>query len=383
MAGPLEGIRVLDVTQGAAGPCGAMLLGQLGADVVKVEPPKGDWVRQVLPTQRGMGTWYIVMNLNKRGIILDLTQERDRNVALKLAERCDVFVENYRPGVMERLGLGFDVLSRVNPRIIYCSNSGYGTTGPLRDRGCNDPSFQPFCGSASVNGTPEGRYEVFRYYGGLDVMVAGYICEAILAGLFAREVTGKGQKIETSFLQAGISFQASRIAEYLATGVAPGPMGSARPNLVPDQAFKTLDQYINVTVPDERCWLGLCEALGIAELAADPRFTPNSNRVEHRAELTPILEQVFLERPSGWWLHVLQQQGVPCGPYRSFGEFRWDRHISENEMLTEVDTPWGRITVGGLPWKFSRTPGAVTSGPYPGQHTEAVCSEIGYRKGET
>ena len=282
MAGPLSGLRVVDVSIMAAGPWIGSLLGELGAEVIKVEPPAGDGTRWVEPLQHGMGTNYMCLNVNKRGIVLDFKNPDDRNTALDLVATADIFIQNFRGGVIDRLGLGYAAVVARNPRIIYCSVSGFGETGPLGKEACADFIMQAYSGFARLNGEPGEELEAFRFTGFIDLTTSIVATEGILAALVDRENTGKGQKLEVSMLQAALEMQFPRIAEMLGSGEAPRPKGSASFNLAPDRAYATLDGEIFVTVHTPTEWQGFCAAIERSDLAVDVRFAGNSQRVANR-----------------------------------------------------------------------------------------------------
>jgi|KBSMisStaDraftv2_1062788.scaffolds.fasta_scaffold01383_10 CoA:oxalate CoA-transferase len=375
--GPLTGVRVMDVSIMAAGPWTGALLGMLGADVIKVEPPVGDGTRWVMPTQRTMGTNFISMNVNKRDIILDFKTAEGRAAALELAASCDVFVQNFRVGVIERLGLDYESLRRVNPRLVYCAISGFGEIGPLAKAGCADPIMQAFSGFARSNGAPGDTLEAFRFTGFVDLTTASVATEAVLAALLERETSGEGQKVEVSMLEAALEIQSTRIAELLGAGWVPHPRGSESPGIVPDRAFKTLDREVFVTAHDEAQWSGFCKALERPELATDPRFATNRLRVEHRDALSAEVEPVFAARPAIWWLRAMQRYDVPCALAHHFETFRHHQQVVENDMIARIATrDWGEVSVAGVPWHFSQTPCAVHEPARPGEHTAQVMDEL-------
>ena len=375
--GPLAGMRVMDVSIMAAGPWTGALLGMLGAEVIKVEPPAGDGTRWVLPTQRGMGTNFIAMNVNKKDIVLDLKSAEGRAHALQLAATCDVFLQNLRVGVMERLGLDYESVRRVNPRIVYCSVSGFGETGPLAKDGCADPIMQAFSGFARANGAPGDTLEAFRFTGFIDLTTAAVAAEAILAGLLERETTGEGQSVGVSMLEAALEIQFTRIAELLGAGLVPIPRGSESPGIVPDRAFQALDHEVFVTAHNEAEWAGFCRAIERSDLAQDPRFANNRLRVEHRGALHAEVKAVFRARPAIWWLRALQRHGVPSGLAYNFETFRYHRQVVENDMIARVATrDWGEISVGGVPWHFSQSPCTVRAPARPGENNEEVLAQL-------
>ncbi|MGH8014278.1 MAG: CaiB/BaiF CoA transferase family protein [Candidatus Binataceae bacterium] len=404
MASLLEGIRVLDLTVAAVGPWATKLLGALGADVIKVEAPGGDLLSHMVPPKlRGGSVLYISANHNKRMIELDLKKEADRAIALKIVQRSDVFVQNMRPGAVERLGLGYDVVAQANPRIVYVAASAYGRTGPMATEAGIDPTVQAVCGWCSITGPADGtsgqaqrgltgeaaervqqKGEMFRHLAHLDLTTATVITQAVLQGLLARERTGKGQKIEVEMLTAAIALQTTRIAEYLASGVQPAPLGSAAATTAPHQAFACQDKkYIAVGVTDDEQWTGLCRALGLESIINDTRFETNPARVANRDALSAILADKFAAKPAAWWLMRLSAENVPSGPFLTFDQLKYHPQVIDNQYIVEIDSPhWGHMYVDGLPWKFSRTPaGPIRAGGMTGEHTAEVLAELGITSG--
>ncbi|MCA3090382.1 MAG: CoA transferase [Rhodocyclaceae bacterium] len=372
-AGPLAGLRVMDVSIMAAGPWTGALLGMLGAEVIKVEPPAGDGTRWVMPTQRGMGTNYLSMNVNKKGVVIDLKTPEGRAQGMELLATCDVFVQNFRGGVIERLGFGYDAVRAANPRLVYCAISGFGETGPLSKAGCADPIMQAFSGFARANGAPGDPVEAFRFTGFLDLTTASVATMSILAALLDRNRSGLGQKVEVSMLEAALEIQGTRLAELLGAGLRPAPMGSASPSFAPDRAYATLDHELFVSVQRPSAWPAFCKAIGQDALADDPRFAHNAARVANRDALDALLEPVLRTRPAIWWLRVLQRAGVPCGLAHFFETFRHHVQVVANDMIADVDTgDWGVLSVAGPPWHFSDTPARVTRAPKPAEHMDAI-----------
>jgi crotonobetainyl-CoA:carnitine CoA-transferase CaiB-like acyl-CoA transferase len=377
----LDGIRVFDLTIAAVGPWATKLLGALGADVIKVEAPGGDRLSHAVPPMiKGSSVLYISANHNKRMIELDLKKEADRAIALKIIEQSDVFVQNMRPGAVERLGLGYEVVAKVNPRTIYVAASAYGRTGPMASEAGIDPTVQSFCGWCSITGPEHGRGEMYRHLAHLDLTTATTITQAILQALIARERTGQGQLIEIEMLTAAMALQTTRLAEYFATGEQPAPLGSAAATTAPHQAFECEDRrYLAIGVERDEQWPGFCRALKLEELISHPRFITNPARVTHRAELVPILAERFKTKPAAWWAIRLSKENVPNGPLLTFEELRRHPQVSENGHIIEIDTPhWGRMHIDGLPWKFAETSaGPIRAGGVPGEHTEEVLRELG------
>lgn len=376
----LDGVRVLDFSQGAAGPICTMYLGDLGADVVKVEPPGGEWGRTLGPPfVRGVAAAFLGMNRNKRSVVLDLKHPRARAVVDRLLAPCDVLVESFRPGVMARLGLDYAALRRTHPRLIYCAISAFGQTGPWRDRPGVDGIVQGASGLMSVTGAPEG--EPVKVGVPAADTVAGMLAAAgILAALLARERTGCGQRVDLSLLDALLAFQAVPLAMYLASGDPPGRTGSAAPYAAPNEAFPTADGYIMVAAYTPERWKRLCAVVGRPELALDPRFSSNAARVRHRAALRDVLGQVFRTRRSQEWLEALEAADIPCGPILTYPELMAHPQVAHNRMVVTLDHPvLGAGSVVGSPLRLSDTPPRVAApAPLPGEHTESVLREAGF-----
>lgn len=375
----LKGIRVLDCGVFGVGPFACSFLGCLGAEVVRIEPPHLDGLMFVGTIQGGAGTGYISSHLNKKNIILDLKSPKDQEIALQIAERADIIIENHPPNMIERLGLGYRIVSQINPRIIFCSCSGYGHKGPLSKLRGADHYMQASSGFASLNGTPGGQMEILRYVSHIDMTTALTICQAVLLALLAREVTGEGQEIVMSQFEASIAMQASRIAEFFATGMNPKRLGSANSCIVPSQAFKTLDnKYISVSVPREEFWSRLCRALELDQFENDKRFNSNSERVKNRDQLLPILEAKFLQEPARWWLILLQRYDVPCASLNTFDDIVVDPHILKNKMIEILDTHWGKSMFGGFPLRFSNSPRPTVLEPpaKPDENRKDILGEI-------
>lgn len=376
-SGPLAGIKVVDVTSAAAGPFVASLLGQLGAEVIKIEPPTGDRIHVVLPTQQGRGTTYLSMNVNKKGIILDLKNPDEYAIALDLIDRCDIFLENFRRGVPERLGLSYAALFAHNPSLIYCTVAGWGDRGPWAKLANIDPYVQVASGFASLTGSSGSQGESMRYYGHLDLTTACTGAQGVLTALYARHKTGRGQHLQTSLMAANIALQATRIAEYHASGLQPPRMGHAISYHVPHQAFATQTRWIAAAAHTDEEWRYLCETLEQSELVDDARFASNAERVRHRDTLIPLLQARFRQKPALWWLNILQRYRVPCGLFMGYPELRHHQQVAANELIVDLDTPHGPFTVSGPPWRFSETPCELQSPSDPGQYTQAVIRSTG------
>ena len=377
----LDGIRVFDLTLAAVGPWASKLLGQLGADVIHVEGPKPELAHHIPPEINGTGVLYISANYNKRNIVLDLKQDADRAKAFKIIEHCDVFVQNMRPGAVEKLGLGYDEVARTQPGIIYVSASAYGRVGPMATEAGVDPLLQAFCGWSSITGAPGSSGEMFRHYAHLDLTTSSMIVEAVLAALLARARSGRGQHIEIEMLAAALSLQTSRLAEYFASPDAspPIPMGSACATTVPHQAFRCLDAtWLAIGVETDDQWLRFCTAIGLEELGADERYRTNRGRVAHREDLVARLETHLATKPRSWWALRLQRAHVPHARPSDFDELRHHPQVLANGFITDLGTAhFGTIAVEGAPWRFSHTPAApVVAGGLAGEHTNDIVAEM-------
>lgn len=372
---PLAGIRVLDLTRVLAGPYCTMFLGDLGAEVVKVEEPGvGDDTRLWGPPfAGGESAYFLCINRNKKSLSLNLKSSRGVGLLRELATRADVLVENFRPGTMERLGLGDENLRPLNSRLIYASLSGFGAGGPMKDWPGYDLIIQAWGGLMSITGTPDGE-PVKVGVAIIDIVAGLMLGKAIVAALFARERTGSGQKIETSLLEAEVACLINTGSNYLIGGSVPGRWGNAHPNIVPYQSFETRDGYLVVGVASEAIWRRLCPAIGRPELTDDPRFAKNPTRVENRKELIQILTAVFRDRDTATWMGLLGQAGVPCAPVQTIDQVFNADQVKQREMVTEVEHPTaGTIRMAGLPVKLSATPASIRlPPPLLGQHTAEI-----------
>ena len=385
MKGPLEGIKVIELAQIMAGPTCGILLADMGADVIKVEKlPGGDDTRSYTePSIAGESAPFMMMNRNKRGIAVNLKTPGGLEVVKKLLAGADVVTENYRKGTLEKLGLGYDVLAKLNPRLIYCAVSGYGRTGPYADKGGFDLIAQGFAGIMSVTGEPGGP-PVKSGTSIADINAGIFAALGIVAALHAREKTGRGQMVETSLMEAAIQQTYWQAAIWFATGVNPGPSGSAHLLTAPYQAFPTRDGWINIGGANQSNWERIVKVIGRTELASDPRFRTNGDRMRNLEALTPLIAERLRERASADWIRDFEAAGVPVGPVNRIGDMLADPQVRARDMVVEVDHPKaGRVSAIGHPVKFSETPGAVTrAAPLLGQHTRAVLTDLGYTGGE-
>jgi crotonobetainyl-CoA:carnitine CoA-transferase CaiB-like acyl-CoA transferase len=350
----------------------------MGAEVFKIESPAGDPQYKTTPLINGVSALYQHFNLNTKNIILDLKSDTDREHAYRLVATCDVFLNNMTFGVAEKLGLGYEVVRKINPRIIYCWFAGWGNKGPMASAPAMDPAIQAVSGFPSQNGIEGGPAQFMRYMGQFDLNTATHAAAAVLEALYARDKTGVGQSVDMSMLAAGISMQTVRLAEYFARGENPPRLGSAATTTAPHQAFQCLDRkYLALGIIEDGQWLRLCEALEAPELAADERFLTNEGRVSHRRELIPRLEAIFGSKPTFWWTTILSKYKVPHSRFWDFDEMRYQPQVLENQDLMQLDTGvCGVVTVGGPLWKFSRTPVEVKRAGSPGEHTQQVLASL-------
>ncbi|GMQ97631.1 MAG: CoA transferase [Acidimicrobiia bacterium] len=381
MPGALDGITVLDLSQGAAGPTCAMHLGDLGANVLKVEPPGGEWGRRLGPPfVGGAAAAFLGMNRNKRSIVVDLKTHGGSEVILRLAQRCDVVLESFRPGVADRLGIGYAAIAERNPTAIYAAISAFGQSGPWRDRPGVDGVAQAMGGIMSVTGTPDGP-PVKVGVPAADMAGGVFASQTILAALFSRERTGKGQRVDVSLLDSLLAYQVVPLSMYLASGRSPERLGSAAPYAAPNEAFRTKDGHIMVAAYTPGRWDALCAALGVPELSTDPRFDTNEKRVVGRPDLREILEPRFGRLTTAEWVEVLDAVDVLCGPLLSYPELMAQEHIVLGGSIVTVDHPaTGEVRSPVFPGRLSETPGdfACTSPAIAGEHSSEILDECGF-----
>lgn len=384
--GPLKGVRVVDLTHVMAGPTCTLMLADMGADVIKVEKvPDGDDTRRSLPPAVGEeAAAFMMMNRNKRGIAINLKIEGGRTVLSRLLEDADVVVENYRPGTMSKLGFDYETLRQKNPGLIYCALSGFGRTGPYGHRGGFDLVAQAMSGLMSITGEGPGRAPVKCGAPVTDITCGILAALGIVSAYTHRLKTGEGQMVDTSLLEAGIVQTYWQSAIALATGEAPGPMGSAHPLNAPYQAFETSDGWIVIGGSNQRNWLRTLEALDAEHLADDPRFVTNQDRMAHLKELEEALAPFFRQGSSVDLLDKFEKVGVPAGPVYDVLQMQADPQVRAREMVTKVEhAREGEVETVGLPIKFSETPGKVRTGsPLYGQHTREVLLEAGFSSDE-
>jgi len=379
--GPLAGMRVLELAQIMAGPTAGMMLADLGADVIKVEKlPGGDDTRSYRePRVNGHSAPFLAMNHGKRGIALNLKHDKGREVLKKLVREADVLTENYRKGTLEKLGVGYDVLSQINPGLIYCAISGYGRTGPNADMGGFDLIAQGFSGLMSVTGEAGGP----PLKPGVPIadINAGLLAAMGVMAAYAHKLkTGEGQVVDTSLMEAAIQQIYWQSAIYFATGRSPGALGSAHVLTAPYQAFHAKDGYINIGGANQSNWERICDVLGHPEWKTDPRYLTNDDRMANLPALVEAMNAVVITRTRAEWQARFDEAGVPAGPVNSIGEALTQPQVLARDMVVEVEHPkMGRFKTLGCPIKFSRTPSEV-AGPPPllGEHTRAILKTVGY-----
>jgi crotonobetainyl-CoA:carnitine CoA-transferase CaiB-like acyl-CoA transferase len=365
MEAALSDVIVIDLSRVLAGPYCTMMLGDMGATVIKIEQPgKGDDTRHFGPPYvAGESAYYLGLNRNKRSITLDFNKPEHKKRLFELVSTATVLVENFRPGMLERHGLGYETLRALNPGLIYCSISGYGHDGPYATRPGYDFVAQAESGIMSVTGEIEGEPQRVGTPVA-DVSAAMFACISILAALHVREKTGKGQRIDISLLEAAVSLLGNVSSNYLISGEEAERYGNGHPNIVPYQAFRTQDGYIVVSCGNDRLYQTFCRLLGREDLATDLRFATNPQRVRNREELVPILQEQFLQRETGDWLSALRAAGIPCGPINTVSQVFSDPHLQARGFIWECEHPTaGRIKLSGSPIRLSETPTRLYKAP--------------------
>ena len=375
---PLDGIKVLDMTRVLAGPYCTMMLADMGADVVKVERPgAGDDTRAFGPPfVKGESAYFMSINRNKRSLTLNLKEKKALSVLRQMLETADVVVENFRPGTMEGFGFGYEDVHAFNPRLIYCSISGYGHTGPDANLPGYDLIIQGEGGTASLTGDPEGPPNKVGT-SQADIVAGMMAYQGILLALLARHQTNKGQKIDISMLDCQVALLTYQAGIYFATDESPTRMGNQHPTITPYETYRCKDGYINLACGNDNMWRTFCRILGKEEWTEDARFRTNADRVQHRRQLGAILEPVILEKTTQEWIDVLRANGLPCGPIQTVGQVCNDPQVLARDMIISLDHPAaGPIRVTGVPIKLSETPGAVHFPPPTlGQHSIEVLED--------
>ncbi|MEW6456250.1 MAG: CaiB/BaiF CoA-transferase family protein [Acidobacteriota bacterium] len=379
MSGPLEGIRVLDFSRVLAGPYCSMILGDLGAEVIKVERPgTGDDTRKWGPPFiNGESAYFICANRNKKSIILNLQTEKGIEIAKKLVEKSDVVIENFPPGTMEKFGIDYDTLKGINPGIIYCSITGFGPDGPYKDKTGYDLVVSAMGGLMSITGEEDGN-PVKVGVAITDVLTGVFAQGAITTALFARERMKKGQRIDLSLLEVQVAALVNIGSSYLVGGVKPKRWGTAHESIVPYQAFKARDKHIIIAVGNDKIWANFCRVIGMPHLIDNPKFSTNPSRVKNRKELIGILSEIVEKKDAAEWLELFESASIPSGPINTVEEVFNDPQVLHREMLVEVDHPKaGKIKMAGIPVKYSETKANIRSHPpLLGEHTDEILSRL-------
>src|SRR6266446_5378806 len=378
---PLDDLSVVDLSRILSGPVCTMLLADMGAEVIKIEPPPlGDDSRQWGPPFiGGISTYFLSINRNKKSLGLNLKTEEGRRILWKLIERADVVIENFRPGVLAKLGFGYEAVSRINRRTVYCSISGFGHTGPYRDRPGYDVIAQGESGIMDLTGYPDGPPA--KLGASLADVVAGlYALNGILLALLARYKTGTGQHVDISLLDGMVSTLTYQALIYLSTGRSPKRMGTRHPSIVPYECFKARDGFVNIAVTNQKQWENFCRVLGLPEIAADSRFESMKARLTHYDELRPMIDRIISKMTRSETIARMADVGIPAGPINTVGEILEDPHIQAREMVVQLTHPeYGPLKVLGIPIKLSDTPGIVQNAPPRfGEHNREVLSKLGY-----
>lgn len=375
---PLDGVKVLDLSHAAAGPCCTMMLADMGAEVIKIEPLNGESFRYA-----GGGAVFFNLNRNKRGVALNLRGQEGREIALKLAAKADVFVESFTPGTIDKLGLGYNAISQTNPKIIYCSISGFGQSGPYRERPAYDPLAQAMSGMLIATGEPDGA-PVRTAASTVDFGSGMFAAYAIALALLHREKSGKGQEIDVALLDTAVFYMSHFITMYSVTGQNPRRLGSGTVAFAPGQIFEAKDRPFFLTVTNERAWRDFCQVLGLNDLVDDPRYATNANRLQNRDELAKTLNQILSQYNSRELEAKLVAVDIPCGPLLNAGEVINDPQVIARKMVIDVEHPEkGKIKIARMPICFSETvPEIKLQAPMLGEHTNEILKELGYSDAE-
>lgn len=383
MATPLDGIKVLDLTRVLAGPYATMLLCDLGAEVIKIEQPgTGDESRNFGPFKNGFSLYFMSVNRGKQSITLNLKTQRGREIFMQLVKQCDVVVENFRPGTMQKLGLDYDTLKAAHPSLIYAACSGFGQTGPYAQKGAYDMIIQGMGGIMSITGEPpaadEERAPVRVGTSISDITAALFTTIGILSALHHRHQMGRGQFVDVAMMDSLVAVLENAVVRYFATGEVPQPLGSRHPAITPFEAFAAADGYVIIAIGNDTLWEKFCEHVGRRELISDARFRTNADRTANHSELFPILSEILRQRTTDAWIDVLERIGVPCGPINAMDKVVNHPQVQAREMITQVvHQITGAVEVPGLPIKLSETPGSVDApAPNLGEHTTPVLTEL-------
>ena len=382
---PLQGIKVVEISVAMAGPYCGMMLADYGADVVKIErTDQGDESRNWAPFFPGkMSHYFAAVNRNKKSLAVDMKSEAGRDIVAKLAAEADVLIDNFRPGVLDGLGLGYEVLKKKNPRLVYCSISGFGPTGPLKDERSNDVAMQAYAGAMSITGEA-GRGPVKMGISVADIGAGMFGLTGIMMAIHMRHATGVGQRVDTSLLEGQVSMLAYHYTAFFASGKVPERKGSSAQGLVPYQAFEASDGWMVVAVFTDRMWRDLCGAVGKSEWGEDPRFATPPQRMVNRDTIIDAFTQIFAGDTVEAWRARLSPAGIPCTPVLRIDQVVEEEQVLARDMIVEVDTPGsGKLRMAGVPIKFSDAAGGVRTGPPRlGEHSREVVESLGYSEAE-
>lgn len=376
MSLPLEGIKIVELAQSLGSPYCTSMMGDFGADVINIEPRWGARTRNMGTTfLKGECSSYFSLNRNKRGITVDISQDKGKEIVLKLAKTADILTENFRPGVMEKLGLGYDTLSKINPRLIYLSITGFGPKGPWSTRPGIELIFQGYSGLMSLQGPDTNGLPRFVVGAPTDMQAGLFAFMGIMLALFERERSGRGQKVETANLMAALS-----MLSFYAQKTFMGRKTDDQPSIIPFGAYRTKDGFVAIGLPSDQYWPPFCRSLGIEHLEKEPMFATNISRVANREAVEGLIQSILEHKTTAEWLEIFKEKDCLGGPVYNFEQVFKDPQITANEMLVSVDHPvCGKVDMVGIPIKLSRTPGKI-KGPPPtlGQHNEEVLKELGY-----
>jgi Predicted acyl-CoA transferases/carnitine dehydratase len=379
---PLKGINIVDLTQAMAGPFCTMLLGDLGAEVIKVEPLTGDQTRKWAPIMNGMSAYFLSINRNKKSIAIDLKKEEGKEILKKLIKKSDVFVENFKPGIIEKLGFSYDDVSKINDSIIYCSISGYGRNGPMMGYPAYDITILATTGLMSITGE-EGRPPVKMGIAIADIVTALFAAISIISALYEREKTSKGQYIDISMFDSNLQILAQQAFSFFATGEISKRLGSAHSSIAPYQAFETSDGYIVIGVATERMWQDFCSIIGREDLLKNPNFSDNFKRVKYRELLANEIGKTLIKFKRDDLFKILKEKGIPAAPILNVKEALDNEQVKARNMLTYITGKYGKIPMLGSVFKFSRSKAKIRyPPPMLGENTEEILKNIGYNEKE-
>ena len=380
MAAALENIKVVDLTRTLAGPFCTMMLGDMGADVVKIEEPeRGDETRSWTPFWNGESTQFVSFNRNKRSLSLNLREKEGLDIVRSLAKDADVMIESFRAGALERMGLGYEEIRAINPGIVYCSISGYGRTGPMAEKPGYDLIIQAYSGLMDLTGEPDGL-PMRVGFSLVDLFTGMMAFGSVVTALYHKRETGQGQRLEAALLDGQVAALSYHATAYMATGNVPQRMGSGHPSLVPYQSFSASDGNFIVGVANQGLWERFCAGIGRTDLMEDPRFLTNDDRVAHRAECIETLNNIFKARTVAEWVEIIEQCGVPCGPINPVDAVVNDPQVNTRNMIAELSHPnVPDLRIPNSPLKLAETPPTIKRPPpLLGQHNDEVLGELGY-----